>query len=469
MNDAMMNDAILMSFNELSKSLGALLFPGEGGERGFFSVGIDSRNLESGALFIALPGTVHDGHSFIEAALKAGAEGIMASRSALETFNLLELLKKWGKTLILVEDTLKGLQNAAGAYLEKFPGLLKIAVTGSSGKTTTKEIAAAMTGQEKKVVMNHGNLNSETGLPLSVFNIRKFHEVGIFEAGMNRRGEIAELARVLKPDIALITNIGSAHIGILGSKEAIAEEKKAIFSQFTGNEKALIPSDEEYRDFLARNVAGEIRFYGPESFPELGGLRDLGLEGTEITWSGKNVNFPLAGSFNLKNAFSALAIAQEIPLSEESIRKGLESVKPLFGRGEILSGNVTVIRDCYNSNPESLKAALEFCAGLDWPGRKVYVVGSMLELGQASEEAHLAIGPVLASSGGDMNFLFGKETGLSSDFLSAHSIPFYWADNMSELKKALGSYVKNGDLVLLKGSRGCELEQLSPLLTGGRM
>jgi UDP-N-acetylmuramoyl-tripeptide--D-alanyl-D-alanine ligase len=188
-----------------------------------------------------------------------------------------------------VEDTLRGLQDAARIYLEKFPRLLKIAITGSSGKTTTKEIAAAITGQEKNVVMNSGNFNSETGLPLSVFNVRQEHEVGIFEAGMNRRGEIAELAEVLKPDIALITNIDIPHIGILGSIEAIAEEKKAIFSQFTGKEKALIPADEGFKDFLAQGVAGEIIFYGQKFFPELGEVRDLGLGGTEIIWSGKTM------------------------------------------------------------------------------------------------------------------------------------------------------------------------------------
>jgi len=346
---------------------------------------------------------------------------------------------------------------------------LKIAVTGSSGKTTTKEIAAAIIGQEKKVVMNSGNLNSETGLPLSVFKVCPEHEIGIFEAGMNRRGEIAELAEVLKPHIALITNIGTAHIGILGSKEAIAEEKKAIFSRFTGKEKALIPlyEEEEYRNFLSDGVAGECVFYGPQSFTELGGLKDLGLGGTEITWSGEAVRFPLPGAFNLKNAFSALAIAREIPVSDEGIRKGLESIKPLFGRGEIISGKVTLIRDCYNSNPESLKAALDFCDGIDWPGRKVYIIGSMLELGSLSEEAHREIGKVLASGEQDMVFLFGMETKTTAIILSSQHIPYYWTDNINDLKEAVESYVRTGDLVLLKGSRGCALEQLSPLLTGG--
>jgi UDP-N-acetylmuramoyl-tripeptide--D-alanyl-D-alanine ligase len=459
-----MDNSLLMTFNELSDSLGAELFPGEGGEKGFLSVGIDSRNLKEGSLFVALIGTMQDGHAYAEGAFKAGAAGIMAARSRLECFNLKSLSEKWGKVLVIVEDTLKGLQNAARVYLEKFPRLLKIAITGSSGKTTSKEIIAAMVGQEKNVVMNSGNLNSETGLPLSVFNVRAEHEVGIFEAGMNRQGEIAELAEVLKPNIALITNVGSAHIGSLGSKEAIAEEKRAIFSQFTGNEKALIPADDRLRDFLSRDIKGKTIFYGAKEFPELREIKDLGLLGTEINWAGKKVLFPLPGAFNLKNAFSALAIAREIPLGDKSIIKGLESVKPLFGRGEIFDGRVTVIRDCYNSNPESLEAAVEFCDSLDRQGRKIYVIGSMFELGEKSGDAHARMGQILASSHADKVFLFGAETESAMAVLASKNIPWFHTNNMNDLITALDSYVILGDLVLLKGSRGCALEKLSPVL-----
>ena len=214
------NNSLLMTFEELMQKCGDILFFGE--EKGFKSVCIDSRAVNKGALFVALEGQVQDGHSFIESAIKAGAAGIMAMRSKLESFDIVRLVKKYKKTLLVVEDTLKGLQNAARIYLEKFPGLLKIAITGSAGKTTTKEITSSIISQEKNIVMNSGNLNSETGLPLSVFNVRAEHEVGVFEAGMNRRGEIAELAEVLKPNIALITNIGSAHkIGRASCRERV--------------------------------------------------------------------------------------------------------------------------------------------------------------------------------------------------------------------------------------------------------
>ena len=467
---SLLNNSFLMTFEELMHTCGEILIYGE--QKGFQSVCIDSRSINNGALFVALQGQAQDGHLFIESAIKAGAAGIMAARSKLDKFDIVMLVKKYKKTLLVVEDTLKGLQDAARIYLEKFPGLLKIAITGSAGKTTTKEITASIIKQEKNIVMNSGNLNSETGLPLSVFNVRSGHEVGIFEAGMNRRGEIAELADVLKPNIALITNIGSAHIGILGSKWAIAEEKKSIFSQFTGSEKALIPMDDNFKEFLSKDVNGKVIYYSQHNFSELECVRDKGLEGAQIKWAGKLINFPLPGDANIKNAFAAIAIAGEIPVSAQSIKEGLESVKPLFGRSQIIKGRITLIQDCYNSSPESLESVLEFFNDLEWQGRKVCVIGSMLELGNTSKEAHknmgLSLGAMnLNTSHDDKIFLFGKECKAAAEVLAEQKNNYFWTDKMDELKKALTSYTKPGDLVLLKGSRGCALEQLTPLLTEG--
>jgi UDP-N-acetylmuramoyl-tripeptide--D-alanyl-D-alanine ligase len=449
-----------MEFAGLSRSLGAQLlsFGKPESAIGFSSVTIDSRTAREGSLFVALPGANCDGHSFVEAAFKNGASAALVERQKLETFRLSEIAGSLGKTLIIVEDSLDGLQKAAAAYLEKFPGLLKIAITGSSGKTTTKEIAAKIIGVEKRVAMNPGNYNSETGLPLAVFTLRPGDEIGVFEVGMNHEGEIADLARVLNPDIALITNIGSAHIGILGSKEAIAKEKKNIFSQFSGKGVALIPSDSPYRDFLASGVRGRVSFYGESSFAELGGVKDLGIDGSEIVWDGKRARLALPGKYNLANAFAAIAIAREIPVSAEAVRHGLESVKPLFGRGEIIRGKATVIQDCYNSNPESLAAALEFCESLDWPGRRVYIIGDMLELGEDSGKAHEGIGRLLADSKADMVFFYGKETAAALGAFGTGR--FLHTCNINELKTAVNACVRDGDLVLLKGSRGCALERV---------
>jgi UDP-N-acetylmuramoyl-tripeptide--D-alanyl-D-alanine ligase len=381
----------------------------------------------------------------------------------LEKFDLVNTAKKAGKTLIVVENTLPALQNTARVYLEKFPNLLKIAITGSSGKTTTKEITAAIVGCVKNTVMSRGNLNSETGLCLSAFEVRSCHEAGVFEIGMNRPGETEELAAVLKPNIALITNIGSAHIGILGTKQAIAEEKKTIFNFLSDNDIAFIPQNDEYRDFLAEGVKGKVRFYGTDAFTQ---TRSLGLEGTEIQYMDETIHFALPGGHNLENASAAAAIAQEIPADSSAVKRGLESVQPLFGRSEILSGRTTVLRDCNNANPESAARSIEFCDSLEWQGRRVYVIADMLELGANSPAEHEKIGGMLSCSKADMVFLFGSETKISAQCMARAGGRFFHTSDIHELSSALDCYVQTGDLVLLKGSRGCALERLSGMLTG---
>ncbi|MDR0376439.1 MAG: UDP-N-acetylmuramoyl-tripeptide--D-alanyl-D-alanine ligase [Spirochaetaceae bacterium] len=456
-----------MNYEALARSIGGELYLFPGAARGFTSVHIDSRTVRPASLFVALPGTVSDGHRFVEAAFKAGAACAMVARSCLEdpSLALEKTARNAGASLLVVEDTLAGLQDAARVYLEGFPGLLRIGCTGSAGKSTTKEIAAAMIGREKPVVMNRGNLNSETGLPLSVFEVRAHHEVGIFEMGMNKPGEIAGLTRVLKPQIALITMIGTAHIGSFGSREAILDEKTQIFSCFSGTETALIFEDDDFREDMAARVRGRVVFYGPKTLGELQKVEDFGLEGTEITWEGISVRFGLPGRYNLRNAMAAAAAARAVPVSSQAIRDGLASVKPLFGRSEIIRGPVTVIRDCYNASPESMAEAIGFCDGLEWPGRRVYVIGSMLELGAASVAAHARIGRLLAASKADMVFFFGSETAAAAEALSSaevrvgRKIPAFHADTMSELSRAVKACLRPGDLVLLKGSRGCALEQ----------
>ena len=455
----------LMGFAQLSSSIGGqhLSFSEN---TGFSSVAIDSRSVNEGALFFALEGSVSDGHGFVVAAFDAGARAAVVSSCKLESFNLVSIAQKMKKDLIVVQNTLKSLQDSARVYLEKFPNFIKIGITGSSGKTTTKEIAAAIISVEKNTIKNKGNLNSETGLPLSVFEIRPFHEVGVFELGMNRKGEIAEIADVLKPNIALVTNIGSAHIEYFGSKEEILKEKKCIYKFLKEDDIALIPKNDEYAKQLADGVTGKIKFFAEELFSELESTSSLGLEGSEIVWAGKKVCFTLPGNHCLEDAMAAIAIAKEIPVSSDAIRQGLASVKPLFGRVEIIKGRTTVIRDCYNANPESTAKSIEFCDDLQWQGRRVYVIADMLELGEESFSAHEILGRILSKSKADRVFLFGKEIKTTADYMMQNGKFFYYTQDMEQLSAALDSYVQTGDLVLLKGSRGCALERLTEILSG---
>jgi UDP-N-acetylmuramoyl-tripeptide--D-alanyl-D-alanine ligase len=455
----------LMGIGELSNSIGAR-HVSFSQDDGFSSVAIDSRIVKEGSLFFALVGSSVDGHSFIDSAFKSGARAAVVCSSRLECFDLINIAKEAQKDLIIVENTLKSLQDAARIYLEKFPRLLKIGITGSSGKTTTKEITAAIISCEKNTVMNKGNLNSETGLPLSVFEVRDYHEVGIFELGMNRPGEISEIAFVLKPNIALVTNIGSAHIEFFGSKTGIVNEKKCIYNFLGKNDIALVPGCDEYAKELAQGVEGRIKYYSSSDFCEFEGSRSLGLEGTEISWAGEKINFAFPGKHCLEDAFAAIAIAKEVPVSNAAIKKGLESVKPIFGRLEILKGRTTVIRDCYNANPESCAKAIEFCDSVDWPGRKVYVIADMLELGDKSISEHEKLASILCDSMPEKVFLFGDEIKTAAEYIKNREKNYFYSNDINELSKALICYVKNGDLVLLKGSRGCALERLSDMLTG---
>lgn len=433
-------------------------------ESGFSSVRIDSRAVEGGALFVALIGSERDGHLFIPAALASGASVALAAESRADAAEA--ALAGLDAYLVVVADTLAALQAAARAYIDKFPSLLRVGITGSSGKTTTKELAAAMIGKEKKVVMNVGNLNSETGLPLSVFTVRAEHEVGVFELGMNRRGEIGELAAVLRPSIALVTNVGTAHIGILGSRDAIAEEKKAIFSRFTGSELALVPEDDEYSDALAYGVRGRVQPYGRRTLAKFDGSRPLGLDGTEIRWAGVPCVLPLPGEHNVRNALAAAAIAEAVGVSDASIRAAISTTAPLFGRAEILRGPITVVQDCYNANPESMEASLDFCDSVEWAGRRIYVIGSMLELGALSEQEHFKLGQRLAESEADLVFLFGAETAAAVRGLDGKK-RFFRSEDFESFAREVTAAALQGDLVLLKGSRGTALERLTERLGVG--
>ena len=456
----------LMSFGELARALGCRLFSFSSSDNnGFSSVAIDSRAVKQGSLFFALEGSSYDGHSFVINAFNAGASGAVVEESKIKTFDLESIAKKTGKDLIAVTNTLKGLQDSARVHLEKFKKIKKVGITGSNGKSTTKEIAAAIISAEKMTVMNKGNLNSDLGLPLSVFGVNETHEVGVFELGMNRTNEISEIANVLKPNVASITNIGSAHIEFFGSKDKIFNEKKCIFNFLGKDDIALIPEDDEYAEKLSANINGTVKFYGQKSFKELEGTRSLGLEGTEIIWAGEKINFALPGKHSFDDAIAAIAIAKEIPVSDKAIKQGLESVKPLFGRLEILKGRVTVIEDCYNANPESTSKAIEFCDSVEWAGRKVYVIADMLELGETSRRAHERIGSQLSESKADAVFLFGKEIETAVPFIANKKC--FYTDNIEELTAAIDSFVRQGDIILLKGSRARALERLSPVLIGG--
>lgn len=470
------NDSLL-TMEELLPAVGGVHVLGSGTLH-FTSVRTDSRLVEKNALFIPLAGEKQDGHDFIPQAVEKGASAVficMKNFEADSTFFVDVFRKHPDVNFIAVENTLAALQKAAARYVEKFPRLIKIAVTGSSGKTTVKEMLSSVLSQKYSVISNRGNLNSETGLPLSVFEIRKEHECGIFEMGMNREHEIAEIAAVLKPRFAVITNIGTAHIGRLGSREAIAREKAAVFNHFHGFGTAVIPYDDDFTDFLKEQAEGNVVLYGADS-RTVQYKENLGLHGTRLCIGGIETVLALPGTYNYRNALAAIALAEVLGLSAAEISRGIKSLKPLPSRSEVIEGAYTVVQDCYNANPDSMEKAICFFSSLAVPegAKKILVLGDMLELGADSVRQHEIIGLAAARAQADMIIFIGTE--MKAAFASAQNscgkkIIFIEGNNDSAMKKTAAeirsfSPGQAKTAVLLKGSRGMDLERITGLLLG---
>lgn len=476
----------LLNLNEILSAVSGKFVGNEKNkaEFAFSSVTTDSRNVKSGSLFVPLIGQNQDGHKYIPSAVEKGASVIFVAEneynSVPEKYDSL-VEKNHSLSFIVVENTLKALQDAAAAYVEKFPSLVKVGITGSSGKTTTKEMVVSVLKQKFNVVYTQGNFNSETGLPLSVFNIRAEHEVGVFEMGMNRKDEIAEIAAVLKPKYALITNIGTAHIGILGSRKNIAIEKRKIFKYIPQDGIAFIPAEDDFAEFLGENVRGSIVYYG-DSVPEKKSgakyLSDLGLDGTEFSLDGIKIHLKNPGIYNYRNSLGACAIGKALGLSAEQIKNGLENVDSVNGRMETSrvllknGANVTLIKDCYNANPDSMLNVLDFCSSLKNVNEKIYVLGDMLELGEKSASEHEKVVLKAEESKPELVILVGKEMKSGFDavekngFKNAKYIEQHDENAIAHVGKEILLSAKNDDVVLIKASRGIALERVISVICG---
>ncbi len=300
--------------------------------------------------------------------------------------------------ILKVKDTLSALQKLAQYYRSKFNDIYIIGITGSSGKTTCKELTAAVLSKKAPTVMNKGNLNSEIGLPLSVFSIRDYHRYGVFEMGMNRAGEMDILIDVLKPEFGIITNIGTAHIGMLGSQDKIAEEKTKIFLNNNSFKSGLMYAKDSYAENVASLTQNKVKLYDAEHLTGLKSIEDCGINGSIFHFDKGDISLNLIGFYNVQNAAAAIKTAEKLSVDFRLIKEGIESVRALFGRGEIYNGAVTLISECYNSNKEAVLSAVDFIDELDWKGRKTVLIGSVLELGDQSEDIHSEIGRRIAGS-----------------------------------------------------------------------
>ena len=288
--------------------------------------------------------------------------------------------------------------------------------------------------------------------------------------GMNRPGEMDILSGIVRPYYGVVTNVGTAHIGNLGSKDSIAEEKRKVFSYVPENGFSFVYEDDEYRDFLLEGVRGKAFTFGRRTTAGFENADSLGLSGYRIYYRGYSALFPLFGEHNLVNALCAISVTSELGVPVSGILQGLESVKPAFGRGEIVNGEHTVIIDCYNANEESMIHSIGSVKDLGWSGRKVLVLGSMYELGELSGKAHANVGEFAAQAGVDAVFFFGEEmvTGKTALDKAGFKGFSFATSNFDSLSKALKTYLAPGDLVLIKGSRLLELERLVTVLSSKR-
>lgn len=431
-------------------------------------VSIDSRECRPGSLFVALPGTRTDGHKFVEDAFANGAGAALVASNRFgqgkpqARANVDQATGKMAGVLCVVESPLRALQKLAAAYLDRFPELVRIAVTGSNGKTTTKELIASVLSEAAPTYRSAGNYNSEIGLPLAAFGIRREHRYAVFEMAMSRPGEIANLAAICRPQHACVTNVGSAHIGHIGSREGIAKEKRQIFSKFDGRQTAYVSEAEPYRQLLLEGVRGRVVLFGEGATEDFEHVRSEGLQGSIVRVGRYEVRLAVPGSHNVANAACAVALARELGVRDDRIAAGLEKAPTLFGRSEFIRGPVSVYQDCYNANPESMEALIRLLETTGWDaGRRIVVLGAMKELGDAAGEAHRAVARLALSAEADRLILVGEEF---EHALNGSSSRALWYPSVEELERRLPDLVEEGDLVVLKGSRSSGLERLVPRL-----
>lgn len=418
-------------------------------------VTIDSRNIEKDMLFIPFKGENVDGHRFVAQALKDGAGASFSEKGT-------ELSEDIEGPIIWVEDTLKALQDLAKAYL-KYVNPKVIAVTGSNGKTTTKDMIESVLTTEFKVKKTQGNYNNEIGMPLTILDLDEDTEISILEMGMSGFHEIELLSSIAQPDIAVITNIGESHMQDLGSREGIAKAKSEITIGLKENGTFIYDGDEPLlKPHLEQlNKAKLISVGLGNSNTLVCHVDDIETEGIAFTINDKeSFTLPILGTHNMKNATIAIAIGHELGLSYETIKDNINHVKLTGMRMERhqTTNNVTVINDAYNASPTSMKAAIDTLSSME--GRKILILADVLELGENSQSMHEEVGAYLNNKAIDVLYTYGDEarfifnTGQNEVPTAQHF------DDKSELIKEWKTIVKENDKILVKGSRGMKLEEV---------
>ncbi len=452
-----------LTFMELADMIGGTLV--QGGDVEASSVVIDSREVKPDSVFFAIKGERLDGHDFLPQALQTARGAVVSRLPQNET----------DKALVKVDDTTEALQQLAKSIRQRYDFLL-IGITGSAGKTTTKEMIATLIGTERRTFKSWGNFNNQIGAPLCLDNVPDDAQVVVSEMGMNHAGEIAQIAGLMRPNVGVYTNIAPVHIEFFGTIEGIAAAKRELLENLAPNGTVVINNDNEHVVRISNDFEGRKVTYGVEHDAQYRAtnIRERGLLGTRFTLvaedAQRELELVLPGRHNLDNLLAAIATARAVSISWEGIERGVREVKPAYHRGVIIPWKgATIYDDTYNSNPYALKRTLELMTQAE-AKRRVAVIGDMLELGEQEMQFHRDAGLAIPKSI-DVVVGVGKRTRALLD--GAREAGFadgalHHFETAKEAGEFLKQEIQSGDLVLIKGSRGVGLDKAVAMLEDAR-
>ncbi len=433
----------------------------------FSGISTDTRSISKGELFVAIKGEQFDGHNYLQQAIDMGAAGVLVSEEVELPKNIV---------IVRVDDTLKAYQGIAHFYRMSFPALKVVAITGSNGKTSTKDMVAACLASKYKIIKTQGNFNNEIGLPMTLFNLKADTEIAVVEMGMRGIGQIADLTKIACQDVAVISNVGETHIGELGSLENIAKAKSEILEYLPTNGKAVLNGDLELVRKMANKSAAPIAWFGLESADDYI-AKDIEVSALGSTFTcleketGATAVFHIQqiGIHNVMNALSAIAVGRYFGVQLSDMVKALSSYEITGSRQEIKRfGDYIVINDAYNASPASMEAAFntvkEMKKAQAGKSRALAVLADMLELGDGSANAHFRMGELAVAAGIDHILVYGNEAkeiakGAISKGGQAEHFP-----SREEAAKRLEEILKAEDIVLLKGSHSMQVDGVIKLV-----
>lgn len=425
-------------------------------------ISTDTRQLIAGSVFIAIRGERFDGHDYVAKAFEKGAVAAITEKQ-IENY-----------PCIIVNDTRKAFLDLARYYRSLF-NIILVGVTGSVGKTTTKEMIALVLSEKYNTLKTEGNLNNEIGLPKTLLGINKSHKAAVIEMGMSDFGEIERLSNTAIPTISVITNIGFSHIENLKTQEGILKAKLEILSGMSSDAPLVVNADDRLLSTVKDALNRRVLTYGIENKTADYYAKNIYEENNGTIFTVKyqdrdvEVSLPCIGRHNVLNALSAFCIGINSGISEEEIINALKKYKPDELRQNIVKkGEQTVIIDCYNASPDSMKASLSVLLQVkaENNGRKVAVLGDMLELGEMSRQLHENVGRFTEMADVDMLFTYGYDSVYIAEKAKESGVSVMHTDDKAKLVNELKTYLKAGDVVLFKGSRGMRLEEVIDGLYG---